>query len=32
MSDVFWKRNKPDPDGTVWNDLRDSTVKDWIVT
>lgn len=32
MSDVFWKRCKPDPDGTVWNDLRDSTVKDWIVT
>lgn len=32
MSDVFWKRSKPDPDGTVWNDLRDSTVKDWIVT
>ncbi len=32
MSDVFWKRCKPDPDGSVWNDLRDSTVKDWIVT
>jgi hypothetical protein len=32
MSDVFWKRSKPDPDGTVWNDLRDRKVKDWIVT
>jgi hypothetical protein len=36
MSDVFWKRSKPDPDGTVWNDLRDLTVKlgirGWVVT
>lgn len=32
MSDVFWKRSKPDPDGSVWYDLRDRKVKDWIVT
>ena len=32
MSDVFWKRNKADPDGAVWRDLRDPAVKDWVVT
>lgn len=32
MSDVFWKRNKPDHDGVVWNDLRDTNVKDWVLT
>ena len=38
MSDVFWKRNKPDHEGVVWNDLRDPTakatlgIKGWAVT
>lgn len=32
MSDVFWKRNKPDHDGMVWTDLRDTNIKDWVLT
>jgi hypothetical protein len=36
VSEVFWKRSKPDPDGAVWNDLRDLTVKlgirGWVIT
>ncbi len=34
MSDVFWKRCKPDPDGTVWNDLLDPKVKGerWVLS
>lgn len=32
MSNVFWRRCRPDPDGSVWHDLRDPTIKDWIVT
>jgi hypothetical protein len=33
MSEVFWKRSKPDPDGSVWHDLRDSKLLDaWVVT
>ena len=38
MSDVFWKRNKPDHEGVVWHDLRDPTakatlgIKGWVVT
>jgi poly(3-hydroxyalkanoate) synthetase len=34
MSEVFWKRNKPDHEGVVWNDLRDREVdvKNWVVT
>lgn len=32
MSDVFWKRNKPDHDGVVWTDLRDANIKDWVLT
>jgi hypothetical protein len=33
MSDVFWRRCKPDSDGVVWNDLRDHKVKkDWVIT
>lgn len=38
MSEVFWKRKKPDHDGVVWNDLRDPTAKrktlgaGWVIT
>lgn len=32
MSDVFWKRNKQKATGEMWNDLRDTRKKDWIVT
>jgi hypothetical protein len=32
MNNVFWRRNKSDHTGDVWNDLRDPTVKDWVVT
>ncbi len=32
MSNVFWKRCKPDPDGSVWHDLQDPTVKNWVLT
>jgi hypothetical protein len=33
MSHVFWKRSKPDPDGSVWYDLRDSKLFNaWVVT
>ena len=32
MNNVFWKRSKPHHDGDVWHDLRDPTVKDWVVT
>lgn len=32
MSDVFWKRNKPDHEGEVWTDLRDSKLKAWVIT
>jgi hypothetical protein len=33
MSEVFWKRCKPDPDGVVWNDLRDNKLfKAWVLT
>lgn len=32
MSDVFWKRHKPDHDGVVWTDLRDASKKDWVIT
>ncbi len=30
MSEVFWKRHKPDRDGVVWNDLL--CKGDWIIT
>lgn len=33
MSNVFWKRCRPDPNGAVWHDLRDSKLFDaWVVT
>lgn len=33
MTHVFWKRCRPDPDGSVWHDLRDSKLFDaWVVT
>lgn len=32
MSEVFWKRSKPDHEGVVWHDLRDRKVKHWVVT
>lgn len=32
MSHVFWKRSKHAHDGDVWYDLRDPTIKDWVVT
>lgn len=32
MNHVFWRRNKPDHEGVVWHDLRDPTVKGWVVT
>lgn len=36
MSRAFWKRNKPDHDDVVWNDLRDPAAKlgirGWVLT
>jgi hypothetical protein len=33
MSNVFWTRCRPDPNGAVWHDLRDSKLFDaWVVT
>ena len=38
MSEVFWKRNKPDHEGVVWHDLRDPAMRAklgtryWVVT
>ena len=31
MNNVFWRR-KPDHDGVVWTDLRDTNIKDWVLT
>lgn len=36
MSNVFWRRKKPDHDGVVWNDLRDPAARilgvGWVIT
>jgi len=31
MSNVFWRRCRPDPEGVVWTDLRDPKSKDWVI-